>query len=216
MSARLLATLSCLLSIALCTGRAEPVIPPSHTLVVYLSTVPHQPAQPVQEMQREVETLMLTAGYHVAWRNDTEPKRNVNDASVVVLKLRGICQAPERPAAVEPLRKSVSLASTAVVDGEVLPFSWLECESLTRLLAPSLSKESSGKRDYLYGRAMGRLVAHELLHVLSKTGTHDDAGVGKPSFSAQDVLQERFEFEPASIASFASPELDSEDGAIGR
>jgi hypothetical protein len=158
-------------------------------------------------MQREVMALMQTAGYDVAWRDSADSAHDVAGASVVVLQLRGVCRVPERLAAVEPLGKAVSLASSAVENGEVLPFSWLECETLTKLLAPALDKEPSGKRDYLYGRAMGRLVAHELLHILSNRLEHDKAGVGKPSFSAKDVLAERFQFEHASIARF----VDSED-----
>jgi hypothetical protein len=191
---------------------------------VYLTTAAHQPLQPVQEMQREVKTLMGTAGYRVEWRDSAASKGDVADASVVVLQLRGSCQAPENPANVEPLGKSVSLASSAVVDGEVLPFSWLQCETLTRLLAPSLAKEPGGKRDYLYGRAMGRLVAHELLHVLTNHRGHDEAGVGKPSFSAKDVLAERFQFDGTSLTSFREQaSLDSgrtadgiEDAGAGR
>jgi hypothetical protein len=216
MFARSLATLSCLLSIGLCVGRAGTVNPPSRELVVYLTTVPHQPLQPVQEMQREVTALMQAAGYHVAWRDSADSGRDVADASVVVLQLRGVCQVPERLTAIEPLTKSVSLASTAVENGKVLPFSWLECETLTKLLAPSLAQEPGGKRDHLYGRAMGRLVAHEFLHVLSHTRDHDEAGVGKPSFTAQDVLAERFQFESASIARFAESDDDSDDATVGR
>ena len=215
MSARLLATQCCLLSIALCAVRAEPVIPPSRELVVYLTTVPHQPLQPVQEMQREVTALLQTAGYRVDWRNRTDANQSVDQASVVVLQLKGVCQSPERPENIEPLTKNVSLASTAVVDGKVLPFSWLECETLTKLLAPSLVKEAGGKRDHLYGRAMGRLVAHELFHVLSNTIEHDHEGVAKPSFSAQDVLAENFAFEDTSIAMFADAEDDG-DPAVSR
>jgi hypothetical protein len=216
MSARFLATPCCLLSIALCVGRAETVTPPARELVVYLTAVPHQPLPPIQEMQREVKTLMQTAGYRIEWRDSASSKRDVSDASVFVLQLRGVCQAPERPSAVEPLGKSVSLASSAVVDGEVLPFSWLECETLARLLAPSLAKEPGAKREYLYGRAMGRLVAHELLHVLTNTRGHDDSGVGKLSFSAKDVLSERFEFEHPSIARLAGPDDKSDEPLAGR
>jgi hypothetical protein len=202
MFARLLATLSCVLNIAPCFVRAEPVGPPERKLVVYLKRNSNQPGKPVQEMKREVKALMRAAGYHVEWWDLEGARREVIGASMVVLELRGVCRTPQRVAAVGPLRQAASLASSAVDNSEVLPFSWLECETLTKLLAPSLAKAPGGKCDFLYGRAMGRVVAHELLHVLTNVRGHDDAGVGKPSFSANDMLAERFEFEPASIARF--------------
>ncbi|HEY4361221.1 MAG TPA: hypothetical protein VGN17_09640 [Bryobacteraceae bacterium] len=185
---------------------------------MYLTTLPHQPLQPIQEMQREVNTLLQSAGYRVDWRQKGESSQSVEGASVAVLQLRGVCQVPENPGAVEPLTKNVSLASSAVVDGEVLPFSWLECETLTKMLSPFLALEPGAKRDFLYGRAMGRLVAHEFLHVLANSREHDHAGVGKPSFSARDVLSERFQFESASLLRTAAdgsldPDLDTEDAA---
>ena len=39
---------------------------------------------------------------------------------------------------------------------------------------------------------MGRLLAHELYHMLANKRGHAESGVGKASFSASDVLGERF------------------------
>jgi hypothetical protein len=91
-----------------------------------------------------------------------------------------------------------------VVNGDVLPFSWLECGTLSRMLAPALNGAGS-RRDYLYGRAMGRLIAHELFHILTHTRGHDAGGVAKPYFSAQDILAEHFEFEASTLARFQEP-----------
>lgn len=202
MSARLPATFVCLLSFGLCIGRAETVAPSDRTLVVSLKTDPHQAAEPVREMQREVSTLMRSVGYDVEWRKASAQAAPVS-GSLIVLELRGVCQAPARPADIAPLAKATSLASSAVVDGAVLPFSWIDCGTLTRFVAPSLVREPGSKLDHLYGRAMGRLAAHEFMHVLSGRVDHDDAGIGKPYFSAKDVLAEQFTFETASVA--ASP-----------
>ncbi len=75
-------------------------------------------------------------------------------------------------------------------------------ETLTQMLAPSLAGVKSGQRDFLYGRAMGRLLAHELYHMLANQREHVGSGVGKPSFSAQDVLGESFAFEESALARF--------------
>jgi hypothetical protein len=57
----------------------------------------------------------------------------------------------------------------------------------------------------LYGRAMGRVLAHELYHMLANQREHVGSGVGKPSFSATDVLGESFAFEESALARFRGP-----------
>ncbi len=52
---------------------------------------------------------------------------------------------------------------------------------------------------------MGRLVAHELYHVLAQTRDHATEGIGKPCFSAADLISDRFEFEAVALARFRKP-----------
>jgi hypothetical protein len=62
-----------------------------------------------------------------------------------------------------------SLATTTITDGQVLPFSSLNCGALTNSVSAALAKEAGARRDFLYGRAMARVVAHEFYHVLMRT-----------------------------------------------
>ncbi|HEY6345803.1 MAG TPA: hypothetical protein VIY49_30295 [Bryobacteraceae bacterium] len=212
MFARLLVAACCLLNTALCFDRSEPVGPPKREVLVYLKTSADQPAPPLEEMKREAGAIMESAGYSLSWRNLPNPGGAV-DAMVVVVELRGICRAPRLGEPLDPLLQPASLASTAIVDGEVLPFSWVECETLSRMLAPALSKYGV-PQDYLYGRAMGRLVAHELFHILTMSADHDDGGVAKSSFSVRDILADRFTFEATALTKLetAAPDEDSTGG----
>jgi len=212
MSAHLFATLVWLLSSAPCFGWADLVNLPKRPVVVYLRTNPGQPDRPVQEMKREANALMDTAGYSLDWRNLPHETVEPVDAPIVVVSMHGICQPPQRPDTLTPLVGPSSLASTAVSDGEVLPFSSLECETLSRMVAASLAKQES-KQDFLYGRAMGRLIAHELYHILTKTRDHDNGGVGKSHFSAKDVLADHFEFDNTTLAKMREPVADDADSS---
>jgi hypothetical protein len=91
-----------------------------------------------------------------------------------------------------------SLATTAITDGHVLPFSSLNCTALTRSVSAALAKDAGARRDFLYGRAMARVVAHELYHVLLRTTEHARSGVARSCFTTGDLLSERFEFESAT------------------
>lgn len=202
MSARLIVGLVSLLSFGLCTGLAEPVSSPDRRVVVYLQAgTSGKPDSTVSYMQRELETLMREAGYSVTWKVPGNPS-DEGDSNIAVVELRGSCKAPEAGSHVMPVRNGASLASTAVDGDHVLPFSWINCETLTQMLAPSLAGIKSKQRDFLYGRAMGRVLAHELYHMLANEREHVGSGVGKPSFSAKDVLGETFAFEETALARF--------------
>jgi hypothetical protein len=205
MFARLLVAACCLLNTALCFERPATAGPPRREVLVYLKSAANQPSQPVEEMKREAGALMETAGYHLSWRNLPNPGSAV-DAFVAVLELRGICQPPRPGKPLDPLLQPAPLASTAIVEGEVLPFSWVECDTLSRILAPVLPEYD--RPDYLYGRAMGRLLAHELFHILTTSADHDASGVAKSSFSAQDLLSDRFGFESTTLAKFEHAAAD--------
>jgi hypothetical protein len=201
MFARILVILVCFLDAELRPALAEPVNPPHRKLVVYLKTAPGQPSPPSEEMKREVNALMDDAGYSVAWRSTDDYGRDEGDAAIVVSELRGICEAPPAGMTLQPPDPGATLASTAVSDGEVLPFIWVDCPIVARLLAPALPAERTN-RNHLYGRALGRVMAHELFHAVTKTRDHDDSGVAKHSFRAAEILAERFEFELATLKRF--------------
>jgi hypothetical protein len=217
MFARILVILVCFLDAELRPGLAEPVSPPHRKLVVYLKTAPGQPQPPAEEMKREVNALMEDAGYSVSWRSPGDYGRDEGDAAVIVSELKGICEVPRPGTLLEPPATGATLASTAVSNGQVLPFIAVDCATVTRLLASALPNEAATRREFLYGRALGRVVAHELFHALTGTREHDDGGVAKHSFRASDILAEHFEFELATLKRFRASTtvgLDTDDGNL--
>src|SRR5579862_2341557 len=120
MSARLLATIICLWIAGPRIGRAEPATPPGRELVVYLKADSDGSSPSVSEMTHEAETLMAAAGYSITWRDLGGADRDVRDAFLAVIELRGSCEAPEPTESVKALPGGASLASTAVADGKVL------------------------------------------------------------------------------------------------
>lgn len=217
MFARILVVLVCFFGAVLRPGLAEPVNPPHRKLVVYLKTAPGQPQPPTDEMEREVEALMEGAGYSVSWRSSGDFGQDEADAAVIVAEFQGICEVPRPGAILAPPDAGAILASTAVSDGEVLPFIGVDCATVARLLASALPNGASARRTFLYGRALGRVVAHELFHAITGTREHDQGGVAKHSFRASDILAEHFEFELASLKRFreSAPVVsDTDDGNL--
>jgi hypothetical protein len=63
-----------------------------------------------------------------------------------------------------------------------------------------LSQDAAAQRDYYYGRALARVIAHELYHVLMRTTDHSRNGVSRSCFSTADLVSERFTFEDTVLA----------------
>ena len=139
------------------------------------------------EMKSELGSLMETAGYQIHWR-DLQNSTSAADGDVVVVELRGSCAPPPRPD-VQP--SVVQLGSSAVADGKVLPFTWVDCTQLARMLESHLTRAQQEKRDFVYGRAIARVAAHEMHHVLERTLDHTETGISKARFALDDLLDER-------------------------
>ena len=53
---------------------------------------------------------------------------------------------------------------------------------------------NAGEREEKYGRALARVLAHELYHIFANTMHHGSMGVAKESYSVQDLLTDDFQF----------------------
>jgi hypothetical protein len=100
-----------------------------------------------------------------------------------------------------PLRQdAVSLADSSVSEGRVLPFVRVDCAYLAQMLAPALRGLPENNREAAFGRALARIIAHEIYHIMGETTEHQTRGVAKASFSVRDLMAEDFSFDHSSIA----------------
>lgn len=197
MYARLLA-LICLLYVSTSTGRAQFL--GSGDVAVYLKVQRDDSPAALGEMKTELEKLMQSTGVRIHWR-DTRKEPGGNHQELVVLALRGVCDAPhETLSSPQLLNQSSSLGSSAVADGRILPFSYVDCSALTHFIGHSVANLPAALRDFTYGRAMARLAAHELYHVLSQRSDHTQTGIGKAQFAVSDLLSDHLEFEEIVVA----------------
>jgi len=193
MHARLLA-MACLLYVSAPTGRSESIAPAAADVDVYLKTGQGISAAVLGEMKSELASLMQGTGVRLEWPALTESQADTTSGFAVVVELRGECSVAWHGDPPELLKNAAPLASSAVVDGSVLPFSWVDCAALNRLVGPSIADEPVTLRDYLYGRALARLLAHELYHVLMQTTGHAQTGIAKAQVTAAELLSEGFQF----------------------
>ena len=141
-------------------------------------------------MEREVENLFRPAGVSLEWRRASANSGTESFAGLVVFKFKGLCRVegwfqPERdgtPAGVN------ALGSAQVSDGRVLPFGEVQCDQIRKALAYLDPSSSPQQRQQAFGLAMGRVVAHELYHMLARTTVHAEQGLSKATQSLRDLV----------------------------
>ena len=178
------------------------------TVSVYLREAAGQPQVVVSAMMAEVESLLAPTGRTVDWWS---PAAAAAPGTLIVMDLKGGCQPlPDREAA--PLDGASALGSTLVIDGRVSPFGQVNCDIVTRYLNHALSVIPGSLRNQHLGRALGRILAHELYHMLGETREHAHEGVAKPEFTVTELMAESFTFESASPATLrASAAMPAND-----
>lgn len=170
----------------------------SNTLTIALSSPPSSEAV-LPEMQSEVSRILQRAELEPAWMGIRDASGS-DHARLVVVELTGNCSStPLRSSSLVQARGG-ALASTQVSDGRVLSFASVDCNALRRFMAPAISAATSKDRVRLVGKALGRLVAHEIYHMLAQTKHHQSSGVARSCFSLNDLTSDEFHFEDAAIA----------------
>lgn len=150
----------------------------------------HQPEPLVlQAMKDEVDSLMAHGGLRFEWR--MLPLEDAQTWSeLAVLTFQGRCET--LPFAINS-HLDERLGWTHVSDGVVQPFAEIDCDAIRAYLLKNLLALPVGAREKVYGRAIGRVVAHELMHIFAQTTHHNSHGVDQAALSKADLLAEHLD-----------------------
>jgi hypothetical protein len=166
---------------------------------IYISFDGPHSDRAVAAMQREVEGLTKASGFRLQWRSLENRSSEDKFSDLMVIKLRGSCNMQGIQLLFSELGpdadSGAALGSTKTSDGQVLPFSELYCDRIRRSIAPLSIGASPEDRESLLGRAMGRVLAHELFHVFANTDKHGHEGVAKTAYSRKDLVADGFTFD---------------------
>jgi hypothetical protein len=148
----------------------------------------------VDLMKTEVNQLLQPAGVDLNWKLAGENRGDQPFASLVVLKFKGSCKAegwtvPQSDFGTAG--ESHTLAATIVTHGRVMPYSEVQCDQIRQALAYLPRGADQKERQRALGLALGRVVAHELYHMLARTTAHAGHGLAKATQSLQDLVSER-------------------------
>jgi hypothetical protein len=155
---------------------------------------PHA-ARSVEEMEHEVENLLRGAGRAIEWRSWEQATQGAFDALAVV-RFNGNCGVPPwlpDSAADGPL------GFTYISDGAVLPFSEVACEKIAGSVGSAIFRMERAQAETAFGRAMGRVLAHELIHMISGSVIHGHEGIARSALSRSDLTCERCDLSPTDL-----------------
>ena len=187
--------LSCAIALMVCLPAAFAETKTSSSpLAILYRFDGHYSQAAFQEMERELTTLMEPSAVRPVWHDRRDITQADSFHSLVMVNFHGRCRA--EPAAA-PAGGDQPLGWTHVVDGRVLPFTDVECDRVRASI-----HSANGMRqpsDLVLGRALARVLAHELYHVLSRTSTHARAGLAKRSLSGLELSSDRLDLDPSDM-----------------
>jgi hypothetical protein len=161
--------------------------PPTELTVILNFEGPHSEAS-ASEMEREAGSIMKPSGVRLVWQLRGDQSLHYDHLGVVTF--RGSCGFGP---SLRSYHERGAYASTRITDGDVQPFGEVDCD---RVVAASVGEILEGtdnaRADQLVGRALGRVVAHELVHMLTRSNRHGTDGVAKASLSGKELIEESF------------------------
>ena len=182
------------------------------SVAVFLESDHNAPALVLSSLQREMADIVAPAGIHIYWHAMQASEFTQVYERIARVRLGGDCRAN---ALSSGSAKSEPLGETQVIEGKVLPIALIRCDAVRRLIGRDLLAARADQKDELLGRALGRVMAHELFHILLRTTDHGHDGLARAAQSNGDLVADRRRFsereekrlaEPATVDAPGSPE----------
>jgi|SRR5579871_1795083 len=155
----------------------------------------------LESVEKEVRTIFSGTALELQFEEPNQPGGTYS--WMAVLRFHGVCAAGPvhgTPATKErPVRE---LGTTHIVEGAIIPFADIECDAVRRTLGIAKSGTTALDEPIL-GRALGRVVAHELYHILLKD-EHHGRGLAAAAFSRSDLVAAHRSFDAADLNRMAS------------
>lgn len=144
----------------------------------------------IQEMAREIEHLLRRTGVNLNIRKKSEMKEYEDFEDLVLVRFQGACSMN---GTAQKAPNGGPLGWSHVMSGEILPFGDVSCDNVRQAVSGVLWGEQQNHRERLFGRALGRVVAHELYHIIGGVHSHGKKGIAQASLSGQELIAEEME-----------------------
>jgi hypothetical protein len=174
-------------------------VPAAEPVSVYLDFDGRPSDVSVEVMKNETNALMQAAGLRIDWRLLKSNTGRERSHRLVVVRFTGKCATGEFLPPQKDENNVVTLGTTAVADGNVLPYSEVECDAVRRFLPENRLSGNRREKDSVLGRAMGRVLAHELYHALLRTTKHGHSGLMRAVHTPRELRSKSVAFMPSDL-----------------
>jgi hypothetical protein len=159
---------------------------------LYMQFQQPPPAAVADALKAEVDSIMRPSGLRFTWRELLAARGSDFSVALAVITFKGRCDV----IGLNPHASYTGpLGWTEISDGVILPFAEVDCQFVRDFIQRQLLRMPPESRGATYGRALGRVLAHELYHIFANTTSHSSYGVGKSKFTVQDLVSPEFQFE---------------------
>lgn len=165
---------------------------PFAPITLYTQFPQAPPGAVLHALQDEVESIMTPIGLRFEWRDLNQTPGYEVSTELAVVTFKGRCDATGLLA---HSKSEGALGWTHVSDGQILPFTDISCDRVREFVQSGLLLFRAEDREAKYGRALGRVLAHELYHIFANTMRHGSVGVAKESYSVRDLVEDDFQFQ---------------------
>jgi hypothetical protein len=205
-----------LAALPVCGGQPTGPLAP---IALYAEFLQEPPAAVLDALRLEVQSIMAPAGLNFQWLKLADADGKQTSVELAVVKFRGRCDV----AGLLPRNGNAGpLGWTHMSDGAILPFADVDCSAVRSFVQKELLFVRPADRAQVFGRALGRVLAHELYHIFANTTHHGTDGVAREFYGVHDLLAADFQFQSresqvllhskAVAALAATPSPGADDG----
>lgn len=145
------------------------------------------PSEAVLTLKKEIDRLFSATKLRIDWVNRSEAGLGFEAADLVLVRLRGDCSAAAMPPL--PPDELGPLARTHISHGTVISYSEVECGRVARAAQSALHGGERARPQEMMGRALGRVVAHELLHIFLQQKSHAPKGIFRRGLTPRQLVE---------------------------
>ena len=152
----------------------------------------------LENMQRELEYILEPFDFQFRWRLGLNDRREEIANLLISVRMRGRCSIslPEEPPKPFPTRV---LGQTEMSEGKLLSYCDVDCDGVRNMIWSAVSGESFVQMQNLMGRALGRVLAHDVFHILAGTTRHRRNGISRAVMTPEDLVEGVMQLEPEEV-----------------
>jgi hypothetical protein len=138
-----------------------------------------------RQLEWELQSIVKPAGLRLSWRDLPPEAGSMVEGVLIVIRFHGVC-GPASGDSHSARRPAGGWAHRS--DGVVLPFVEIDCDQIWSVIEARLRGDGVIQQNLQMGRALARVVGHELWHVLANTATHSKDGLTKARLNSHELI----------------------------